>query len=208
MDMLIDKHFIKAKRESRAWSQGQLADVSSLSIRTIQRIESTGNASYESVLAIAAALEVPIESLKVSEPQNTSKKRQPYSRLFAGFSSGVAITLLSLFFYSAAQADQILMDVGYSVDGQPSDTFSLASEINQEVEFEIDSEFRIIVSPEVLKSGNVQLTFQIFHLSNQEYQLISQPKIITPNQEMATIVVNGEARNELSLSVTPHYGLL
>ncbi|SQC91675.1 transcriptional regulator, y4mF family [Cedecea neteri] len=46
---------IKALRLSRAWSQEQLAELSSLSVRTIQRIENGGQASLETMSAIAAA---------------------------------------------------------------------------------------------------------------------------------------------------------
>ena len=39
MDMQIDASKIRAGRERRAWSQEQLAEVSGLSLRTIQRVE-------------------------------------------------------------------------------------------------------------------------------------------------------------------------
>lgn len=46
------------------WSQEVLATASGLSLRTIQRIEKTGNASNESCLSLLSALDVPLSALK------------------------------------------------------------------------------------------------------------------------------------------------
>lgn len=54
---------IKALRLSRAWSQEQLAELSSLSVRTIQRIENGGQASLETLSAIAAAFDLKVADL-------------------------------------------------------------------------------------------------------------------------------------------------
>lgn len=43
MEMQINKQLIKSKRVERAWSQSELAQVSGLSLRTIQRIEKSGD---------------------------------------------------------------------------------------------------------------------------------------------------------------------
>ncbi|NIY48438.1 2TM domain-containing protein [Cedecea colo] len=56
---------IKALRLSRAWSQEQLAALSSLSVRTIQRIENGGQASLETLSAIAAAFDLNVADLNV-----------------------------------------------------------------------------------------------------------------------------------------------
>lgn len=54
---------LKQLRISRHLSQEQLAQMSGLSVRTIQRIESGANASLESQKCLAAALDVTIEAL-------------------------------------------------------------------------------------------------------------------------------------------------
>lgn len=54
---------IKSLRLNRAWSQEQLAELSSLSVRTIQRIENGERASLETLGAIAAAFEVKVSAL-------------------------------------------------------------------------------------------------------------------------------------------------
>jgi len=65
MDMRVDPKRIRAERERRAWSQEHLATVSGLGLRTIQRIEKTGAASFESARALASVLEVNVAELRV-----------------------------------------------------------------------------------------------------------------------------------------------
>lgn len=64
MEMQVDTQLIRSEREQRAWSQSHLADVTGLGLRTIQRIEGTGRASYESASAIAAALSLSVSELR------------------------------------------------------------------------------------------------------------------------------------------------
>lgn len=61
--MAISGETIRALREARAWSQAQLAEAAGLSLRTVQRMEAEGTASAGARLAVAAALDVPVESL-------------------------------------------------------------------------------------------------------------------------------------------------
>lgn len=53
--MQIDTTLLKQERTRRAWSQDHLARVAGIGLRTIQRIESSGTASNESIASIATA---------------------------------------------------------------------------------------------------------------------------------------------------------
>lgn len=75
MDVQVDGELIRSEREKRAWSQEHLAAAAGIGARTVQRIEATGIASYESVRAISAALEIAVGELRVddaSQPQITT----------------------------------------------------------------------------------------------------------------------------------------
>ncbi|WP_286269223.1 helix-turn-helix domain-containing protein [Thalassotalea hakodatensis] len=61
MNISIDK--LKGLRKQNGWSQERLADISGVSLRTIQRIESGENASFESQLSIATAFNIPPSEL-------------------------------------------------------------------------------------------------------------------------------------------------
>jgi transcriptional regulator with XRE-family HTH domain len=72
---------LKQFRLSRNLSQDQLAQMSGLNVRTIQRIESGNKASVESLKCIAAALEVDISTLEqetfVIDKHSDNWKRLP-----------------------------------------------------------------------------------------------------------------------------------
>ena len=66
MEYMIDKDSIKKLRIERSWSQDQLASVSGLSLRTIQRIENEGTCSLESKKALAVAFEITTNELDLN----------------------------------------------------------------------------------------------------------------------------------------------
>ena len=72
---------VRKFREKRNWSQEQLATMTGLSTRTIQRIESGNKASLESLKALAAVFEVDIsrltEEIIVIDKDSASWKSQP-----------------------------------------------------------------------------------------------------------------------------------
>lgn len=62
---------IKTLRLSRAWSQEQLAELSSLSVRTVQRIENGERASLDTLGAIAAAFGVNVTELMTEDNEQS-----------------------------------------------------------------------------------------------------------------------------------------
>ncbi|MDY0021399.1 DUF805 domain-containing protein [Arenimonas caeni] len=66
--MHIDSARLRQLRTARQWSQEQLAELSGLNLRTIQRLEGGARVSTESLRALAAVFEVPAESLLVQAP--------------------------------------------------------------------------------------------------------------------------------------------
>ncbi|MBU9812760.1 2TM domain-containing protein [Rahnella sp. C60] len=67
---------IRQLRISRAWSQEQLAELSSLSVRTVQRIENGEQASLETLGAIAAAFDIKVSELTENDVQTGSSPGQ------------------------------------------------------------------------------------------------------------------------------------
>lgn len=62
-NMKINAERIKQLRQEKKWSQSQLSEVCGLNLRTIQRLESTGKASLETIRALAAVFQVEADSL-------------------------------------------------------------------------------------------------------------------------------------------------
>ncbi len=72
-----DEHIgdqVRSLRLKRGWSQSHLAALSSLGERTIQRVESSGQASLESRMAIAQALD--LTPAKTPRPDNSPIRQQ------------------------------------------------------------------------------------------------------------------------------------
>lgn len=73
MDMKINQAFIKELRLKKSWSQEKLADKAGVSLRTIQRIESDGIASFQSRIAISEALGIEPDELGAKSPVTRNK---------------------------------------------------------------------------------------------------------------------------------------
>ncbi|MCH2100004.1 MAG: helix-turn-helix transcriptional regulator [Pseudomonadales bacterium] len=89
MEYMIDKGLIKKLRKNHSWSQEQLASVSGLSLRTIQRIENEGKCSLESKKALAASFEINANQLGI-DTSETSIYARAYRGVNLGFSGAIA----------------------------------------------------------------------------------------------------------------------
>lgn len=91
--MWVNSELIRERRTLKGWTQQQLADVTGLSLRTIQRVELQANASIETVNALCATLEVNRQEL-ATPPTRARPPWYPMVALFAlGALTGAAITL-------------------------------------------------------------------------------------------------------------------
>ena len=101
--MQLDTLIIKQNRTDRGWSQDVLARVSGLSLRTVQRIESTGQCSAESTLALASAFEVSPTVLQ--SKHDTLSVNWNMRNIMSNFIALVVITLaLGMLFVLAGEA--------------------------------------------------------------------------------------------------------
>ena len=96
---------LKQLRESKSWSQEHLSIAAGVSLRTIQRMESTGNASAETRLAVAAALGVHVEilvNLNREEPTHKPPQAHGFRRgqiwAFGGVATGALCTSVVIIF--------------------------------------------------------------------------------------------------------------
>lgn len=66
---------IKNLRTQRGWSQEQLAEMTAVSVRTIQRVENGETASPETLKALASVFEVPLFELAQQEAAQPDAKQ-------------------------------------------------------------------------------------------------------------------------------------
>ena len=92
----INLRDIKKMRLDRHWSQDQLAEMSGLSIRTIQRIENGENAGLESLKSLAAVFETNIADSDKKVEMEQIRKEEEYVQNVKGFYKLLAVAILSL----------------------------------------------------------------------------------------------------------------
>jgi transcriptional regulator with XRE-family HTH domain len=92
----INLRDIKKMRLEYHWSQDQLAQMSGLSIRTIQRIENGENAGLESLKSLAAVFEIIITDSDKKQETEQIRKEEEYVQNVKGFYKLLAIAILSL----------------------------------------------------------------------------------------------------------------
>lgn len=71
---------LRKLRLQRGWSQEQVAEISDLSVRTIQRIERGGQASLESAKALAAVFQVEVTTFINKPGENNMNEHQEPSK--------------------------------------------------------------------------------------------------------------------------------
>jgi len=92
----INLRDIKKMRLERHWSQDQLAEMSGLSIRTVQRIENGENAGLESLKSLAAVFETNIADSDKKVEMEQFRKEEAYVQNVKGFYKLLTIAILSL----------------------------------------------------------------------------------------------------------------
>ena len=90
---------IKKMRLSRHWSQEQLAEMSGLSIRTIQRIENGENAGLESLKSLAAVFDTNIADSKKNEEAEQIRKEEAYVQNVKGFYKLLFFAIINLIIF-------------------------------------------------------------------------------------------------------------
>ncbi|MCE7995605.1 MAG: helix-turn-helix domain-containing protein [Roseivirga sp.] len=89
---------IKRLRVERHWSQEQLAEMSGLSVRTIQRIENGDNAGMESLKALASVFEVDLSASDKAREVEQARKEEAYVQSLKGLYKLMAVAVFSLLF--------------------------------------------------------------------------------------------------------------
>ncbi|RUO35482.1 hypothetical protein CWE13_11165 [Aliidiomarina shirensis] len=96
---MISAEKVKYLRQQLGWSQEQLALVSGVSARTIQRIEKSGECSLESKMALASALNVSVSELIDDEERGKTMHHMGWGRWLSWL---VLLLIVGYYFYEAS----------------------------------------------------------------------------------------------------------
>ena len=96
MEMIVPKNIGRAKlvrkeRLERAWPQSQLAEIAGVDIRTIQRLEKEGAASFETLRGVAQAFDIDVKELEPTPKGQKDTKPTKNIHLLPRLTSGEAI---------------------------------------------------------------------------------------------------------------------
>ena len=212
MEMKVDPTYIREQRERRAWSQEHLAEVTGLGLRTIQRIEKTGTASYESARSLAAVFELDVADLSDERAVGGPRLSVPLRPLLGTLAA--IVTGGALLFATRIFADQVLMDIGMAlVTTTPG---SAAVDTRQWfTQLVVDDatlvpnvsdlrleEFRFTIVPKLLPDGPILIEMEIFERQGENEVLVSSPRLVVRDGEEAEVATGDDARL-LRLSITP-----
>ena len=200
--MQINKTKLITLRQRNAWSQQQVADISGLSLRTIQRIEKNGSGSNETLMALASAFDCTTQDLISEAPSrpNTSRKRYPLGWASAATALIVFIGTLVL----PASAEPVMMDVAIRANNNELTRVHLLTESDDEAEIMIAGQLKLILTPKRIPDNRVRLLFELSrHQQDQGFVRIATPSIITGHQVPALVRVETDDKEMIEIEVTP-----
>jgi transcriptional regulator with XRE-family HTH domain len=207
MEVRIDSSYVREQRERRAWSQEHLAEVTGLGLRTIQRIEKTGTASYESARSLAAVFGVEVADLRAAEVSAAAKKigvsLRPLLGVLVAFAAGGALLVATTSF-----ADQVQMDISVAVDSS-DESRALQTRVLVDDGVAVPDvhdvrlgDLRFSVMPRVRDGGMVLLEVGIFEKRGSEEVVLGQPRLLAVSGEAAAVDITVRDGRTLRLSIT------
>jgi transcriptional regulator with XRE-family HTH domain len=204
MDMRVDAGVVRSERTRRAWSQEHLANAAGLGLRTVQRIESTGIASSESVIALASVFSIPVSSITI----DASTPRARFwsgSRRKLGAAGAVALAILiSVLAIRTSFADQILLDIGFSLndDTRVVETRMMFDAGKGEA-LEPDGFGRFVITPSITEEGFILIELQIYEHDGADYVMTRGPRVLTKYGTPAEVVFGTDEGQLIRVRFTP-----
>lgn len=204
MDVKTNSENIKSSRLKRAWSQEHLAHVAGLGLRTIHRIETKGEASLESIKAIASALEVPLNEMMLppATPKTWLNSLLTSKRVIASFMATIC-TILTIFVATSVIAEQVMLNVSISVDNEPMGSSQFLTETGADAEFLFENRLKMIIAATVKDNNNLFIETKIFEFNGGDFHLIGAPKLLVENNAKAGISITSDTGTNFQFSITP-----
>jgi transcriptional regulator with XRE-family HTH domain len=202
MDMNINSQTIRSERDKRAWSQEHLATVSGLGLRTIQRVESTGIASYETAKAIASVLELTVADIRTTP--ELSRPAPFLKRHWYGTAAAMGLLAISVFLARNVFAGQLMLDVGLTLNDQALPVRQLITDDGKDAEIRIDGQVRLVIQPSVNADGMIVLATEVHEFDGSTFALVSKPKLIVQDNKDAELRLDTGKGRSVKIVIRPH----
>ncbi len=211
MDMKINKETLRRERELRAWTQSHLAEVADLSMRTVQRIERTGDTSMESASALAAALNLELavlmEAPALITPSAKNNGPTPVKPRRYKLWSAIALigsAVVALGWWSSAAAEQVMVSLSIETPGEIYSDMMLLDAIGKEGEMKLENRFRMVFNTN-RQGEHLLLTAKIYNFVENEYRLFSHPAMLVENQKPASMHISFPDGQRINLQLVADF---
>jgi transcriptional regulator with XRE-family HTH domain len=206
VDMQIDSNRIRTEREQRAWSQEHLAEVAGLSLRTIQRVETTGSASFESAKSLAAVFELDVAALRAPEvaaPEVAPLRRSVVSGLRYLAVAASLMVALGAFFMRDAVAGDVALDVVLELNAEKLGEHKLVTNEGKSAEIRLEGQVRLFVNPIVTSDGSILLSMRVEEPSGSKWVEVGEPRIMVLNGNQGEVKVTSPKGNVYRIAIRP-----
>lgn len=198
--MLVETDRIRLEREKRAWSQDHLAQVSGLGLRTVQRIETSGTASLDSVTALASVFEVGVQEL--TKQPNLKTRKGP----ILVFGSGLFLALAVFLYGNAIAKDALQLNYVYekiAADDESKAESQFLLHFEETATADLKGKFQIVFRGEE-NNGLVNLEVAVYEYTDDEQtSLVGRGISSVRFGEVARYVWEKSIGPDYSLTVTP-----
>jgi hypothetical protein len=171
----------------------------------VQRIESTGAASFETTKALASVFELDLATL--AAPARSVRRRPAWIAIAASLVAG----LCGLFIAQRVRADQVMLDVVLSLNSKPlSQTQRLIVAENDDAEIRLEGQMRVVIVPAITKEGSVLLSLRVDEFSksagpeNTDWVRVGDPKVVAFDNDVATVSITSPGGNVIRIGIRPH----
>ncbi|HTR00456.1 MAG TPA: helix-turn-helix transcriptional regulator [Candidatus Acidoferrum sp.] len=199
--MQINAELIRSERLKRAWSQEQLAQVAGLGVRTVQRMESGGSASLETVKSLAAVLELPAEALLIEAP------RLPFWRrplnLVASAGAAALVLFIAVALAPKAMAKQVELSMAVQRNDEPIAQPRVITQDGQPASVVLEQKLKILVKPKIMANNTVMIQLEIYYFDNGEWKLDAKPELLANDGKAVQVQMKGPDRDSYNFSLTP-----
>jgi transcriptional regulator with XRE-family HTH domain len=206
MDMQIDASKVRAERERRAWSQEQLAEVAGLSLRTVQRVETSGSASFETAKAMAAVLELEVAALRApaeaSQQATPEHRREVWGLRYLGVAASLLIAL-GVFLMRDAVAGEVMLVVALELNNEKLGQHQLMANEGKSAEIRLEGQVRLLVNPMVTSDGSILLSMTVQEPSGSHWVEVGDPRIMVANGNQGEVKVTSDKGNVYRIQIRP-----
>ena len=196
--MKVNSKKISSLRLNKAWSQQHLADVSGVSLRTIQRVENNGTGSLDTIKALASCFEIDVNYLfeikptPIPNPQKSTSKSK--TSLAAASSLFLALLASSIFLSSTSMASSMTISAKKMTASKTNDYHEFSDDVEiflpNDVVFDllIDSKWETKTPSNAQGRVKVTLEKSIIYIDNAAIKRTKHGTNITSNYAKMTIL--------------------